>query len=595
MWGVLALLVVAWRAGCSPHSLEQVWRLLPLPFAIGLGIVLTHLGMQPGIGLAVFAWATGWLLLGIFVKREPSMLALGLLALWTLVGIGLVLMAASAPFASDAAERRFPRQWLSEHSILLLFALCASVGTVWLRWKRPERLEGLLTQIGKLALFCLAVSILLGLVALANKFGIPLPRVSRVGPWAFAVLAFLICAALTGGNAAELLAAPANIYQWLLKWRWFLATGFLAILALLFSTDFAPTLLLLINFAVIFTVLGQPRVGAGIAFATAIGLYASYWLGVPARLQERIHLMFSPWIAPSAQLAETLWAFARGGVFGQGLAEYFVVREGEAQRAYVAVTHAESFRHSVALLKTDAVWAFVAETSGIAGMMAVLGLAAVVSLWLWHEVIHATDCKSRTWFIVVASTWVLWMLTTLAWHVGCVPIMGLAVPFLSAGLFNSLFWIILFTISLAVASNCRISVEFTEPYTPLPRLAWLLPAAAGLFAILTFAFVVSASIISREKNLQRIFYDLAEENRCRLALVSGWVAPCEGKPQIQEAKLPADSGRRRRIKARLQRWITSGVIVVRDGRLTCIKTAFHRSEPSGIGSMLRATAEEEYR
>lgn len=564
------------------------WGVMPLPIMIGYGIVGTTFGWRMDMTLSILTWVAGWLLLGWFARQEePVSMLVGLMALWSLIGVGLVLTAAAHPFPADRLERRYLHPWLAGRSYILLGGIVLAIIVVWLRRKRAEWLNGLFRELGGyIALMLLISALLLSLIS-----------VSRSSPWMLAVLAFMLGVVVVGGRTAESLSVPANMLQWCLKWQWTFLLIVAPMVALLLHRDLAPILVMLITSMVVLLDFRQKVAVVALLLIAVLVLYVGYWLRQPEYFWDRVGLMFDPWHGTRSHMADALWAIARGGWFGRGLTHYIVVGRDGPRCACDAVNSANAYRHAIPLAKTDSIWALLGEISGILGVLAVLCMAALVAVWLWRETQDAPEWRRRVWFIAALSTWAIHFLFTLGWSVRCAPIMGLAVPFMSAGTFSATLWTLVFVLSIAAAHpSSRESVPTLRIKSPL-RFDWMwrpLPLLLpGIYLCLTLWHLIQYGATQRETILQRVFHDRASETTCREAILKGHVVVQNGSVVVQQKRLSADPKRRKRETERLQEWINQKVFQIEpNGTIAIQSSKFNRSEPSGLGRLLRQAAGE---
>jgi hypothetical protein len=143
-------------------------------------------------------------------------------------------------------------------------------------------------------------------------------------------------------------------------------------------------------------------------------------------------------MARSSQHLEALWAIARGGLWGRGLA-HFATLSGQGVLCACQAVATPRARPALSLPVTDNILAFAAETLGVVGLLALLGLAAFVAFGFWEEAQKATDYRARAWFLTVFLAWAFSYLIVAAWTACRWPIMGLAVPLLTASVFHTRF------------------------------------------------------------------------------------------------------------------------------------------------------------
>jgi len=559
LWLTVASLFVAWR---NERWAVVSWLSSALPFFLGLLSIGIKLGWVSEMLAIAFVWLAGWALLRLLF---PLQVALAAIAAWELLGVSLLLTAAAQPFLKP---HYIPRQ-----------TLCILMGLVLILFacSRPQALSALFGPKG--------VQMALWLVLLS----LALFRFFPVGSAAALMGAWLLGVSIIVARTACSIAVPANFAQWWQKWRWALIMAALPTAVLLLFRDLSPAFVFLVILIGAFEAFGQHRAAF---WLTVLGLTIptlGYFLGVPSLLVERVHALLSPSMARSSQHLETLWAIARGGLWGRGLAHFVTLSGQNIFCACQAVTFIrQRTRPALSLPVTDNILAFAAETLGVVGLLALFGLAAFVAFWLWQEAQKATDHRARAWFLTIFLAWTLSYLIVAAWTACRWPIMGLAVPLLTASMFHTMLWFFIFALSLAFV----LSNPMTSYFTPLPPLRSIFVPIVTIFASIIIAvFFVSHATFSRAAILQTRFVDLESERLCRQALWHGWVTFVDGHLQVNDARLPPHlpPRRRERLRSFLNRQIQRGVFQVRNGQVILNPNAsFVRMEPlyGGILSLV---------
>jgi cell division protein FtsW (lipid II flippase) len=473
------------------------------------------------------------------------------------------LTAAAQPFLKP---HYIPRQTLCILTgLVLIFFACS----------RPQALSALFGPKGvQAALWCVFLSLALF-------------RFFPVGSAAALMGAWLLGVSIIVARTACSIAVPANLAQWWQKWRWALIMAALPTAVLLLFRDLSPAFVFLVILIGAFEAFGQHRAAF---WLTTLGLTIptlGYFLGVPSLLVERFQALLSPSMARSSQHLETLWAIARGGLWGRGLAHFATLSDQGVLCACQAVAFARRARPALSLPVTDNILAFAAETLGVVGLLALLGLAAFVAFGFWEEAQKATDYRARAWFLTVFLAWAFSYLIVAAWTACRWPIMGLAVPLLTASVFHTLLWFSILALSLAFVLSSP-----TTSFTPLPPLRSIFAPIVTIFAsiIIAVSFAFHATF-SRVAILQTRFVDLESERLCRQALWHGWVTFADGRLQINDNRLPPHlpPRRRERLRSFLNRQIQRGVFQVRNGQVVPNPNAsFVRMEPlyGGILSLV---------
>lgn len=151
----------------------------------------------------------------------------------------------------------------------------------------------------------------------------------------------------------------------------------------------------------------------------AAGSYVAY------RLFAHVQVRFDTWIDPFAdpsgagyQTVQAIYAFARGGLFGEGLGQGLPLIGGNLPIPFV---------------HTDFIFAAVAEEMGLLGAFAVLGLAAVIVFRGLRVAALARDDFSALLAAGLTASLGLQTLIIAAGNTKLVPLTGITFPFLSYG------------------------------------------------------------------------------------------------------------------------------------------------------------------
>ncbi|HLH18737.1 MAG TPA: FtsW/RodA/SpoVE family cell cycle protein [Bryobacteraceae bacterium] len=191
----------------------------------------------------------------------------------------------------------------------------------------------------------------------------------------------------------------------------------LSLLFFFLQKDMGPALV----FACVFLLLyglarGSVFVPAlGLAVVT-LGFVAGYFIGIPHTVGERVAMWLSPWnnlVHGGDQLADSLWAFATGGVSGLGV--------GRGDPQLVPAAH------------TDLILAAVGEELGFLGVAAVFALYGWI---VWRALRAALRAATDYEFFLaagLAAATALEILLIAGGALGVVPLSGVVTPFLSYG------------------------------------------------------------------------------------------------------------------------------------------------------------------
>ena len=150
-----------------------------------------------------------------------------------------------------------------------------------------------------------------------------------------------------------------------------------------------------------------------------IGAFGAYELFSHVRV--RVDNWIDPFADPSGtgyQTVQALYAFARGGVFGEGLGQGLPTISGHLP---------------IPALPTDFIFAAVAEELGLVGALALLALAAVVVFRGLRTAMLARDDFSAMLAVGLTVSLGLQTLIIAAGNVKLIPLTGITFPFVSYG------------------------------------------------------------------------------------------------------------------------------------------------------------------
>ena len=136
---------------------------------------------------------------------------------------------------------------------------------------------------------------------------------------------------------------------------------------------------------------------------------------------DRINTWLDPWADPSGsgyQAVQALYAFARGGLLGEGLGQGLPMIEG---------------RLPVPAVHTDMIFAAIGEELGMLGGVALLGLVAVLMARGLRIAVLARDDFSTMLAAGLTAGLVLQSLIIVGGNLKVVPLTGITLPFVSYG------------------------------------------------------------------------------------------------------------------------------------------------------------------
>jgi cell division protein FtsW (lipid II flippase) len=164
-------------------------------------------------------------------------------------------------------------------------------------------------------------------------------------------------------------------------------------------------------------------VGLGLFAVGAWGLYH-----VTPHVQERVSIWLDcSWSVSNAcpvydegyQLAQSIYAIAGGGLFGQGLGEGVLISpEGNTY---------------IPFLSTDFIFAAIAQELGLAGIVAIVLVYVVVLYRGFRIAIMADDGFSKLLAVGLTSALAIQAFIIMAGVTGLIPLTGITLPFVSYG------------------------------------------------------------------------------------------------------------------------------------------------------------------
>ena len=164
-------------------------------------------------------------------------------------------------------------------------------------------------------------------------------------------------------------------------------------------------------------------VGLGLFAVGAWGLYH-----VTPHVQERVSIWLDcSWSVSNAcpvydegyQLAQSIYAIAGGGLFGQGLGEGILISpEGNTY---------------IPFLSTDFIFAAIAQELGLAGVVAMVLVYVVVLYRGFRIAIMADDGFSKLLAVGLTSALAIQAFIIMAGVTGLIPLTGITLPFVSYG------------------------------------------------------------------------------------------------------------------------------------------------------------------
>ncbi len=260
----------------------------------------------------------------------------------------------------------------------------------------------------------------------------------------------------------------------------------LSLLFFFLQKDMGPAMVFTCLFLALYSIARKDVLIAtvGLLFLLA-GFVGGYLVRVPHTVYERVSMWASPWnnvIHGGDQLAESLWAYATGGLFGTG--------PGLGEPSLVPAAH------------TDLILSALGEEWGFLGVAAVFALFAFI---LYRSARIALRARSDYEFFLAAGLGVamgLQILLIAGGSLGVLPLSGVVTPFLSYGR-SSMLANFLMLAMLAAISNRGGDGGRNQPFRAPIEAAGL--ALAGLALIIAgraaYVQVVRSAAIMGEGTL----------------------------------------------------------------------------------------------
>ena len=575
----------------SPSTADRalsLWRLLPAIPLLYAGMALGHLGLPGGawydILLAFTAWgACWWAARGLVRDAHDPALPIAALALLG-VHLGLITEVSRA-WTVDGLPNT---AWLSSTALMLVFGVL--IPGALLRARRdapgltPPWLYALSGRDGvRLGLALFGAGALLALWQILTHTPRPV--------YACAMTAYLLAGTTGVTRCARRPFRHGTFGGFLSRWWPGLALCAVNISLPIATRDFSPAVVLLVTLTVMLWVARERGMAVVLAAVMALGLVGVSRSRLVPRFQERWSLMAHPYAGGSSQMAQTLYAVARGGVFGVGA--------GNAARIPTARKGLHGMRPAVPLAETDAVLTTLAESTGSVGIGAVLLLFAVLTSGLADAARRARRLWCRLYLTQTASLFFTCALWGAGWSLGAVaPMAGLAVPLLTRGWGAMGLWLPVLLLAVFIAHEGDADADFTadpalEERAPglTSRLApiWLPPAVAAGLLLLTVLAALKVATVDRARDLSAVFHNTSEEAR-----IAEWIA----RGQVRcaaDGSLAVSGGSaldRERIGGAVRQHLIRAEHDARGGWVPVpARENLVEVESSGLGTALRATRE----
>jgi cell division protein FtsW (lipid II flippase) len=178
------------------------------------------------------------------------------------------------------------------------------------------------------------------------------------------------------------------------------------------------------------------------------GSFVAYQLFGHVRV--RVDNWIDPFVDPSGagyQSVQALYAFGRGGVFGEGLGQGLPLISG---------------RLPIPALPTDFIFAGIAEELGLLGATALLGLTLVLVFRGLRTAMLARDDFSAMLAVGLTISLGLQTLIIAAGNLKLVPLTGITFPFVSYGGSSLLASFVVVGLLLAISHRSALDAEAAE-------------------------------------------------------------------------------------------------------------------------------------
>lgn len=226
------------------------------------------------------------------------------------------------------------------------------------------------------------------------------------------------------------------------------------------------------------------------------GFVVAYVVGFPATVGQRVRIWSDPWnngVPGGSQIAHGLWAMSTGAVLGAG--------PGQGRPRSIPEGH------------TDFVLAAIGEELGLIGVVAVIGLYALLGWRCLRVAVRAPGDYSALLGIGVTLALVVQALVIAGGLLGLLPLTGVVTPFLSYGRSSMLANCVAVGVVMAVARRRgAVRLHLQRPVrvlgVVLAGLALVVAARAGWVQVVRAdEFAVAASLSEQADGGYRFEYN----------------------------------------------------------------------------------------
>ena len=245
----------------------------------------------------------------------------------------------------------------------------------------------------------------------------------------------------------------------------------LAVTFFFLEKDLGPALVMTLLFVILYATARSRATGAVVASAALVSAIAiGYWLKVPHTVSARISMWLSPWnnfVRPGGDhLAQSLWSFSAGGLFGSGL--------GLGDPTSVPAVH------------TDLILAGIGEELGFIGFICI---AIVYAVLIYRALrISLLSRGAYSLFLGLSAALLIALQTAFiaAGILGVVPLSGVVTPFINYGKSSTIANFVLLGVLTSLSQGSR---EAHEPFRKQIASVGALLGVVGVVIVLQAARV----------------------------------------------------------------------------------------------------------
>lgn len=368
-----------------------------------------------------------------------------LLALFTLIGIGLVQVYSSSFIYSIEAEARGDGLYFFERQLgFALFGLCLLFVTTWIPYRVIRRWGWILWICSGVAVACTFVPGL-GVSAGGAQRWLNLFHHYVFEPSELLKVSFSLMLATFFSMNMESLGA--------IRWPVILTCFGVPLVLVLNQPDFGTFAMLLVVFAGVLFAFGLRWKYIITAATVSVPVFIMLIWNKPYR-RARLMAFLDPWSDPEVkgfQIIQSMLSFHSGGLAGVGLGQ------GQGKLFFLPEAH------------TDFTLAVLGEEMGFLGFLGVLSLYGYLVFRGIQIAARVEDRFSRVLALSLVLTFALSVFINVGVVLGLLPTKGLTLPFLSYGGSSLLMNCFLFGLLLNVERNRLLEAEDRKPVSSKKR------------------------------------------------------------------------------------------------------------------------------